>query len=61
MVKPEMISIDYSSAKDIDSWMRLVQKVSGSFPGLETEAALAEHRQTVPDLMSRQDAVLYES
>ncbi len=49
-----MISIDHGSSKDIHSWMRLVRKVSGSFPGLETEEALAEHRRTVLDFMSRQ-------
>lgn len=27
-----MVSIDYGSEKDIDRWMRIVQKVSGSFP-----------------------------
>lgn len=52
-----MIFIDYGSVKDIDQWMRLVQEVSGSFPGLETEEALAEHRQTVLDFMDRQEAV----
>lgn len=52
-----MISIDYGSSNDIDRWMRLVQTVSGSFPGLETEAALSEHRQTVLDFMGRQEAV----
>lgn len=53
----KMISIDYGSAKDIDSWMRLVEMVSSSFPGLETEEALAEHRQKVLDFMSRQEAI----
>lgn len=37
--------------------MCLVQRVSGSFPGLETEAALTEHRQTMLDLMGRQEAI----
>lgn len=40
-----MTSVDHGSAKDIDSRMRLVRKVSGSFPGLETEEALTEHRR----------------
>lgn len=52
-----MISIDSGSAKDIHGWMRLVKKVCGSFPGLETEEALAGHRQTVLDFMSRQEAI----
>lgn len=37
--------------------MRLVQKVRDGFPGLETEAALCEHRQTVLGFMARQEAV----
>lgn len=52
-----MSSIDYGSPKDVDSWMRLVRAVSGSFPGLETEEALSEHRQTVMDFMDRQEAI----
>lgn len=52
-----MISIDHGSSKDIHSWMRLVRKVSGSFPGLETEEALTDHRRTVLDFMDRQEAI----
>lgn len=52
-----MISIDYGSPKDIHSWMRLVRTVSSSFPGLETEEALTEHRQTVLDFVGRQEAI----
>lgn len=37
--------------EDIDSWMALVRRISGSFPGLETEDALEEHRKTVLDFM----------
>lgn len=53
----EKIIIDYSSSKDIAPWIRLVQMVSGSFPGLETEEALTEHRKTVLDFMSRHEAI----
>lgn len=49
-----MVSVDHGSSKDVDRWMRLVQEVGGSFPGLEAEEALTEHRQTVLDFMSRQ-------
>lgn len=52
-----MISLDYGSPKDIDGWMCLVRRVSGSFPGLETEEALNDHRQTVLDFMNRQEAI----
>lgn len=52
-----MIRIEHGVQADIHSWMRLVQTVSGSFPGLETEEALAEHRQTVLGFMSRHEAI----
>lgn len=52
-----MISIDYGSPKDVNSWMRLVRAVSSGFPGLETEEALAGHRQNVLDFMDRQEAI----
>lgn len=52
-----MISIDYGFSRDIEHWMRLVQKGSNSFPGLEKEEALTEHRQTVLGFMSRQEAI----
>lgn len=52
-----MIQIEYGIPADILDWMHLVQKVSGSFPCLETEEALTAHRQTVLDFMSRQEAI----
>jgi len=33
--------------KDIDLWMKVVHNVSPGFPGLETEEALEEHKNTV--------------
>ena len=41
----------------IDSWMQLVRKVSRSFPGLETEESLDEHKQTVLKFMSKKQAL----
>ena len=41
----------------IDSWMQLVREVSRSFPGLETEERLEEHRQTVLKFMSKKQAL----
>ncbi len=41
----------------IDSWMRLVREVRRSFPGLETEESLAEHKQTVLKFMGKQQAL----
>lgn len=42
---------------DIESWMSLVKKVKESFPGLETEAALIEHKNVVLDFMSKEAAI----
>lgn len=52
-----LISINYGNPNDIDPWMHLVHTVSSSFPGLETEGALTEHRRTVLDFMDRQEAI----
>ena len=41
----------------IDSWMQLVRKVSRSFPGLETEDRLEEHKQTVLKFMRKKQAL----
>ena len=41
----------------IDSWMQLVREVSRSFPGLETEERLEEHRQTVLKFMRKKQAL----
>ena len=43
--------------QDIDSWMQLVQSVRWTFPGLETEAALKEHRNTVLEFMNQKRAI----
>lgn len=49
--------IELAAERDIDSWMKLVEKVKTVFPGLETEEALTEHRNTVLDFMSRNLAI----
>ena len=41
----------------IDSWMQLVREVSWSFPGLETEESLEEHKQTVLKFMRKKQAL----
>ena len=41
----------------IDSWMQLVRAVSRSFPGLETEESIDEHKQTVLKFMSKKQAL----
>lgn len=52
-----MSRIEYGTAKDIKGWMALVRTVSSSFPGLETEGSLTEHRHTVLDFMDKLEAV----
>ena len=49
--------IQLGTEQDIDHWMKLVEKVRDSFPGLETEEALNEHRNIVLDFMNRNFAV----
>lgn len=43
--------------RDIDAWMETVKSVRRFFPGLETEAALNEHRNTVLKFMQQKRAV----
>lgn len=42
---------------DIDLWMELVREVSPVFPGLETEEALEEHKNTVLKFMGEKRAL----
>lgn len=42
---------------DINQWMNLVRRVSGNFPGLETERDLEEHRQTVLRFIEKRQAL----
>ena len=45
----------------INSWMQLVRKVSWNFPGLETEACIDEHEQTVLKFMNKKQALCVQS
>lgn len=45
------------SRGDIDAWMGLVREVSPVFPGLETEEALEEHKNTVLRFMDEKRAL----
>lgn len=47
------MNIRFATADDIDSWMKLVNKVKDLFPGLD----LIEHRATVLDFISRNEAI----
>ena len=49
--------IEAGTEQDVDSWMSLVEKVKNAFPGLETEEALKEHRNTVLDFISKDSAI----
>ncbi len=49
--------IELATERNIDNWMDLVGKVKGCFPGLETEEALDEHRNTVLEFMDKASAI----
>ncbi len=49
--------IALATERDIDNWMNLVNKVKDSFPGLETQDALEEHRNTVLEFMGNDSAI----
>ncbi len=49
--------IELATKGNIDDWMNLVNKVKESFPGLETEEALNEHRNTVLGFMENGAAI----
>lgn len=51
------MKVEYGTPLDIESWMELVQSVSWNFPGLETEAAIEDHRKTVLRFMSENRAL----
>ena len=51
------MKVEYGTLQDIESWMQLVQRVCWIFPGLETAAALDDHRKTVLRFMSENRAL----
>lgn len=51
------MEIRMANESDIEGWMSLVRKVKDHFPGLETQAALDEHRDTVLDFMRKGAAI----
>ena len=51
------MKVEYGTPLDIESWMELVQSVSWNFPGLETEAAIEDHRKTVLRFMRENRAL----
>ena len=51
------MKVEYGTLQDIESWMELVQRVRWNFPGLETEASIQDHRQTVLRFMEEKRAL----
>lgn len=51
------MDVQYGTFLDIDSWMELVKEVRWNFPGLETQEALEDHRQTVLRFMGENRAL----
>lgn len=47
----------YGKHGDIISWMELVREVSSVFPGIETEEALEEHKNTILRFMDEKRAL----
>ena len=48
----EHTKVELGRPSDINSWMRLVRKVSWNFPGLETEQSIEEHKIIVLKFMN---------
>ena len=53
----ENMKVEFGRTSDIDSWMRLVRKVSWKFPGLETEQSINEHKIIVLKFMNDKRAL----
>ena len=51
------MDVEFGTDSDIDEWMRLVKEISPSFPGLETEEAIREHRETVLRFFGKRQAL----
>lgn len=54
---PGQVKLCWGESEDIDNWMELVRSVSWTFPGLETEETICEHRDTVLKFMKKKQAV----
>ena len=51
------MDIRLADTDDIKGWMRLVEQVKESFPGLDTAEQLKQHEHTVLEFISRGEAV----
>lgn len=53
----ETKKVQYGTDRDIIAWMDLVEEVRFQFPGMETDASMAEHRETVLGFMKKRQAL----
>lgn len=53
----ENMKVEFGRTSDIESWMRLVRKVSWNFLGLETEQSIDEHKIIVLKFMNDKRAL----
>ena len=51
------VRLFYGIPEDIEKWMNLVTQVRWSFPGLETQEKLNEHRAAVLQFMEKRQAI----
>ena len=51
------MQLSYGVPADIENWMNLVRRMSGGFPGLETQERLDEHKATVLQFMGKRQAI----
>lgn len=51
------VQVLFGTKDDIEGWMTLVRRISWNFPGLETEADLQGHRDTVLAFMEKRQAL----
>lgn len=51
------MQLHYGIPADIEPWMALVSRVRANFPGLETDEAIGEHKNTVLKFMNRSEAL----
>lgn len=47
----------FGTLDDLESWMKLVKRVSWNFPGLETAESIEEHKLTVQRFIEKKQAI----
>ena len=51
------VQVEWGKCNEIDEWMKLVEEISGNYPGLETKEKLDEHKETVLRFMDETRAL----